>query len=182
MKEKFINLLKNTKREGIEDLIDYLENKTDFFKAPASTKHHLAKEGGLLEHSLNVYERLSTHLGYNNPTVAIVALLHDICKANYYSVSTKNVKNDKGVWEQVPYYTVNDQIPLGHGEKSVIIIQRYIDLTLEEIMAIRWHMGGYEAKENYSYISKAFSNYPLALHLHIADLEAAYLDEKEEAN
>lgn len=180
MKEEFINLLKNTKREGIEDLIDYLENKTDFFKAPASTKYHLAKEGGLLEHSLNVYKRLSSHLGHSNPTVAIVALLHDICKTNYYSTSTRNVKNEKGLWEQVPYYTVNDQFPLGHGEKSVIIIQRYIDLTLEEMMAIRWHMGGYEAKENYSYISKVFSNYPLALYLHIADLEATYLDEKEE--
>ena len=185
MKEKFINLLKSTNREGIDNLIDWLENKTDFFTAPASTKYHLAKEEGLLEHSLNVYEELKHEYGYGSEveyipsTIKIVALLHDICKANFYKTSSRNIKNEQGKWEQVPYYITDDQFPIGHGEKSVILIQKFIDLKLEEIYAIRWHMGGFETKENYNYISNVFNKCNLALMLHIADLKATYIKEKE---
>lgn len=178
MKEKYINLLKSTKREGIEDLIKWLES-TDFFTAPASTKFHLSNESGLLEHSLNVYEEIVRNFeGYDMYTLIIVSLLHDVCKANYYTVSERNVKRN-GEWVKEPYYTVDEEFPLGHGEKSVILIQKYIDLTDEEIAAIRWHMGGFEPKENYSVIGNAFYKYPLALLLHIADLRATYLVEKE---
>lgn len=182
MKKQYIDLLLATKRKGIDNLIEWLET-TDFFIAPASTKYHLSKEGGLLEHSLNVYDELLKEvvvngLNLDNSSLVIVSLLHDLCKANYYSVSERNVKNDNK-WIKEPYYTVNDQFPIGHGEKSVIIIQKYIELTNEEIVAIRWHMGGYESKENYSYLSKVFSEYPLALMLHIADLKSTYLKEKD---
>jgi hypothetical protein len=180
MKDEFIELLKITKRKGINNLIHWLENETDFFTAPASTKYHLSKESGLLEHSLNVYDELVSEYGIsdNISSLIIVALLHDICKANYYSISERNV-NKNGKWIKEPYYTVNDQFPLGHGEKSVILIQRYIDLTDEEIAAIRWHMGAYEPKENYSTLGNVFNKYPLALYLHIADLKATYITEKE---
>lgn len=177
MKEQYIKLLKETKRKGINKLIKWLET-TDFFTAPASTRYHLARETGLLEHSLNVYQNLliEADLCYSSDSLIIVALLHDICKANYYSVSERNVKRENE-WVKEPYYTIDDQFPIGHGEKSVILIQKFIDLTKEEIAAIRWHMGAYESKDNYIYLNKAFEKYPLALYLHIADLKATYIDE-----
>ena len=181
MKEKFLNLLRSVQREGIEDLIKFIES-TDFFKAPASTRFHGNFEGGLLQHSIKVYEILKEKLN-NTPvpmnisedTIKIVALLHDICKVNYYKVDYRNAKNDLGVWEKVLYYTVEDTIPYGHGEKSVMMITEYMKLTVEEKYAIRWHMGLSEPKELYGTLSAAFSKYPLALMLFEADLEATYL-------
>ena len=180
MKEKFIELLKSTKRDGIEEIINFLE-KTDFFKAPASTRFHGNYEGGLLEHSMKVYEILKykvknsvTDINVSDDTLIIVALLHDICKANYYKVDFRNAKNERGEWEKVPYYTVDDTIPYGHGEKSVMMITEYMKLTSEEKYCIRWHMGFTEPKELYSTISLAYKKYPLALLMHEADLEATY--------
>ena len=181
MKEEFLNLLRSVNREGMEDLIKFIES-TDFFKAPASTRFHGNFEGGLLQHSIKVYEILKDKLN-NTPvpmnisedTIKIVALLHDICKVNYYKVDYRNAKNDLGVWEKVPYYTVEDTIPYGHGEKSVMMITEYVKLTVEEKYAIRWHMGLSEPKELYGTLSAAFSKYPLALMLFEADLEATYL-------
>lgn len=186
MKEQFIELLKTTGRENIDLLIEWLEKETDFFTAPASSKYHLSYEGGLLEHSLNVYDELMKECNVSNKdiltSIIIVSLLHDICKANYYKVSYRNVKNKEGKWVQEPYYSVEDAEPLGHGEKSVILIQKFIKLTDEEIMAIRWHMGGFEAKDNYTYLNKAFNQSELALKLHIADLKATYLIENKKVD
>ena len=180
MKEKFLELLKTVKREGIEELIKYLES-SDFFTAPASTKFHGDYEGGLLEHSLKVYDILCEKL--KNPgieinvtedTIKIVALLHDICKTNFYKIDYRNAKNALGVWEKVPYYTIEDTIPYGHGEKSVMMITEYIKLTGEEKYAIRWHMGFSEPKEVYNSLGLAIKKYPLVLLVHEADLEATY--------
>lgn len=177
-KEHYIELLKSTKRKGINKLIKWLET-TDFFTAPASTKYHLSREKGLLEHSMHVLDNLIVEDSEHEfETCIIVALLHDICKANYYSVKERNVKKEDK-WVKEPYYVVDDQFPIGHGEKSVILIQKFIDLTEEEIAAIRWHMGAYESKDNYMYLNKVFEKYSLALYLHIADLKATYIDEKE---
>ena len=180
MKEKFIELLRSTNREGIESLISFLE-KTDFYNAPASTRFHGSYEGGLLEHSMKVYEILSYKLKNNvidlfvpEDTIIITALLHDICKVNFYKVDYRNAKNSRGEWEKVPYYTVDDTIPYGHGEKSVMMISEYIKLTSEEKYAIRWHMGFTEPKEVYTTLGAAFKKYPLALLIHEADLEATY--------
>lgn len=180
MKEQFIELLKSTNREGIDNLINFLE-KTDFFQAPASTRFHGAFQGGLLEHSMKVYEILkekvkNTNIEIKSPndTIIIIALLHDICKTNFYKVDYKNAKNELGVWEKVPYYTIEDQIPYGHGEKSVMMITEYIKLTPEEKYAIRWHMGFTEPKEVYNTIGAAYKKYPLALLLFEADIEATY--------
>lgn len=180
MKEQFIELLKSTNREGIENLISFLE-KTDFFEAPASTRFHGDYKGGLLEHSMKVYEifkekvkHASTEINVSDDTVIITALLHDICKANFYKVDYRNAKNELGVWEKVPYYTIDDQIPYGHGEKSVMMISEYIKLTPEEKYTIRWHMGFTEPKEVYSTIGNAYKKYPIALLLFEADLESAY--------
>ncbi len=179
-KEEFINLLKETNREGIENLLQFLE-KSDFYTAPASTRFHGAEESGLLKHSLKVYEILeqkvknvSIEMNTTEDTVRIVALLHDICKTNYYAVDYRNAKNSLGVWEKVPYYKVEDTIPYGHGEKSVMMISEYIKLTSEEKYAIRWHMGYTEPKELYNTIGAAYTKYPFALLTHEADLEATY--------
>jgi len=205
MKDKFIEIYKNNiKREGADNLLDWLE-KSDFFKAPASTKYHLSVEGGLCTHSLNVYNRLhrivfseEVNLSGNDiesleESVAICALLHDLCKVNFYKPEWKNVKvyapkgskSDEGGrfdWQTVQGYSVDDQLPYGHGEKSVYIISGFMKLSREESMAIRWHIGGFDdSVKGGSYaLNGAFEKYPLALRLHIADLEAAYLDEKEE--
>ena len=178
MKEQFIELLKSTNREGIENLLAFLE-KTDFYVAPASTKYHGAYKGGLLEHSMKVYEILkekikNEKLDVKEDTIIISALLHDICKLNFYKVDYRNAKNEKGEWEKVPYYTIDDTIPYGHGEKSVMMISEYIKLTNEEKYAIRWHMGFTEPKELYGTIGQAYKKYPLALLLFEADLESKY--------
>ena len=180
MEEQFIELLKSTKREGIENLIEFLK-KSDFFTAPASTRFHGSYEKGLMEHSMKVYEILkhkveTSIVPINVPqeSIVIIALLHDICKTNFYKVDYRNAKNALGVWEKVPYYTIEDTIPYGHGEKSVMMITEYIKLTPEEKYAIRWHMGYTEPKELYTTIGEAYKKYPIALLTHEADLESTY--------
>ena len=180
MKEEFISLLRSTNREGIEEVIQFLE-KSDFYKAPASTRFHGSFEGGLLEHSMKVYEILKhkvknsvLDLNVSDDTLIIIALLHDICKVNFYKVDYRNAKNERGEWEKVPYYTVDDTIPYGPGEKSVMMITEYMKLTVEEKYCIRWHMGFTEPKEAYNTLGQAFKKFPLALILHEADLEATY--------
>ena len=187
---EFINIYRTfIKREGADKLLDHLLTKSDFFTAPASSKFHNDFEGGLLSHSVNVYYRL-LHLIENEygenwkevfspESVAIVGLLHDVCKINYYKVSYRNVKKD-GVWEQQPYYTIEDELPYGHGEKSVYIISGFMRLTREEAMAINWHMGGFDDRvKGGSYtVGHAFEKYPLAVFAHSADFLATYLDEK----
>jgi hypothetical protein len=182
IKDQIMNLLSNVNRQGMGKLITYLEQDTDFFIAPASTRFHGNYMGGLAEHSLNVYELFKKKneqydFGLSDDSVIIVSLLHDLCKANYYVESTRNVKKD-GKWVQVPYYTVEDQTPFGHGEKSVILLQQFIRLSKEEVALIRWHMGGYEPKENYNYVSAAWNMYKAGVALHTADLEASYILEK----
>ncbi len=180
MKEKFLELLKSVNREGMDKLIEFIE-KSDFFKAPASTRYHGAYEGGLLEHSMKVYEILTqkvknacVEINVLEESLILIALLHDICKVNFYKVDYRNAKNSFGEWEKVPYYTIEDTIPYGHGEKSVMMITEYIKLTGEEKYCIRWHMGFTEPKESYNALGQAFKKFPLALLVHEADLEATY--------
>ena len=175
-------------RPGSEKLLDWLDKKTDFFTAPASTRFHGACEGGLCMHSLNVYHALHDSFfteGESEESYAICALLHDLCKANYYKAGTRNVKNEAtGQWEKVPYFTTEDTLPYGHGEKSVYMLSGFYygegRLTREEAMAIRWHMGGFDdsVKGGAYYLSNAFDKYPLAVMTHLADLQATYLMEK----
>ena len=198
--KRFEDLLLSVQRDGIQKLVNYI-NKTDFYKAPASTRFHLACEGGLLQHSLNVYDCLTAKKDslvwkpvfdkIPDESLIIMALLHDLCKANFYKEGTKNQKTydpekvaaaepwqrkhdqiGDCIWETVQTYQVDDQLPLGHGEKSVMLLQCYIRLTMQEVMAIRWHMGFSEAKENYNAVGQAMEKYPVVLALHEADLEA----------
>lgn len=171
-------------RNGSHELLEWLR-KTDFFTAPASTRFHCACEGGLVQHSVNVYRVLrQKHFDPetdNEESFAICGLLHDICKAQFYKVSTRNVKNETtGQWEKQPFYAVEDSFPYGHGEKSVFLIERFLRLKTSEAVAIRWHMGGFDetAKGGSFAISLAYDKYPLAVKLHLADLESTYLWEK----
>ena len=173
----------NIARDGAQKLLAWLDT-TDFYTAPASTKFHCACTSGLVMHSVNVYkvlrERYFTE-GDSEESYAICALLHDVCKSQYYKTSTRNVKNEEtGQWEKKPFYMVEDAFPFGHGEKSVYLIERFMRLKPAEAMAIRLHMGGFDdaAKGGSFAISVAFDRYPLAVKLHLADLEATYLREK----
>lgn len=203
---RFEELMRRVNREGKEELLKYIKDETDFYNAPASTNYHLACEGGLLQHSLNVYDCLM--LKKQNPlwepilrdvpmeSIIIVSLFHDLCKANFYVKGTKNVKTydpDKVtaaprwqvkhdtqgdfIWESVPGYRIEDSLPLGHGEKSVIMIMDHMGLTEEEQLAIRWHMAFSEEKSTYNSVGKAMDMYPLLLALHEADTEASKLFE-----
>ncbi|MCI2047231.1 MAG: hydrolase [Faecalibacterium sp.] len=188
-REEFVQLYQtHIQRPGADKLLEWMESNTDFFDAPASTRFHGACPHGLVMHSLNVYHAL--HDSFFTPedseeTFAIISLLHDLCKANFYKTSTRNVKNDAtGQWEKVPFYQVEDMFPYGHGEKSVFLIERLMRLKVEEAVAIRWHMGGFDdsARGGSFAISDAYDRYPLAVKLHIADLEATYLMEHGTSN
>jgi len=184
-KDEFIEIFKKyIKRDGAEALLDYLlSGKSDFFEAPASTRFHLSQPGGLLEHSLNVYKCLKDYLdrprvkevynlNVNEESIAIVALLHDLCKINVYKKSFRNKKDEKGNWVQVPSYEYFDDLPYGHGEKSVYIISGFMKLSREESFAIRYHMG-FSETDNKN-VGDAFSKFPLAFALSTADMEATY--------
>lgn len=184
-KERFISIYQaSIYRDGSEKLLEYLlSDSSDFFHAPASTRFHGAYAGGLLDHSLNVYDCLCDylqrdrsktlyHMQYDQETIAIVSLLHDICKINCYKESMRNTKVD-GVWKQVPYFEYEDTLPYGHGEKSVYIITGFMRLTREEAFAIRYHMG-FSGTEDARNIGFSFEHYPLSFALSTADMEATY--------
>ena len=182
-KELFLSTFrKNVQRPGAEKLLAWMET-TDFFTAPASTRFHAAYEGGLLDHSMNVYNVLiSKHFDPASDDIesfTIVSLLHDLCKAGFYKTELRNRKNDRGEWEKVPVYTVDDQFPYGHGEKSVYLIERFMRLRTEEAKAIRRHkcVCDYSVKGGSYALAHALEKYPLAVKLHLSDLEATYLHE-----
>ncbi len=188
-KERFIDIYrKNITREGADKLLEYLMSEaSDFFTAPASTRYHGSYEGGLVEHSLNVYDCLCDQLSrkrmkemygisYSPESVAIAALLHDLCKVNFYRVSFRNVKDETGRWQSQPYYTIDDSLPYGHGEKSVYIISGFMKLTRDEAFAIRYHMG-FSGNEDNGTVGQALEMFPLAFALTVADMEAAYFME-----
>ncbi|MBR5157741.1 MAG: hydrolase [Clostridia bacterium] len=185
-KEEFIKIYtEKITRDGADKLLEYLlSSASDFFTAPASTRFHGSYEGGLLEHSLNVYYCLEDYLsrprvretyGFNcsEESCAIVSLLHDLCKVNCYKKGTRNVKDKNGVWQTVPTYEFNDEMPYGHGEKSVYIINGFMRLSREEAFAIRYHMG-FAGGEDERNVGSAFAMYPLAFALSTADMEATY--------
>lgn len=187
-KERFIEIYqKNIKREGADKLLEYLL-ASDFFTAPASARYHNSFEGGLCDHSLNVYDCLVSYLDttrvketfgffYSDESIAIVALLHDLCKIAVYKKGFRNVKDEKGQWQRVDTFEYDDQLPYGHGEKSVYIISGYMRLTREEAFAIRYHMGYSSEREDPRNVSAAFEMFPLAFALSTADSEATYFIE-----
>ena len=204
-KEKFINLIKSINREGadIDKLINKLEH-SDFFTAPCSTVYHNAYEGGLCEHSLNVYNRLKQLINTEYPkfisdgtemkeiddyrcpftddTIKIISLLHDISKMNFYEVAERNVKDEKGNWVKVPFIKVKDAhdrfLFSNHEMNSLFMIQQFIPLTMDESAAIVNHMGGKSDDSAKIEITAIYNKYPLATFLHLADMLATFIDER----
>ena len=183
-KERFISLLTSTNREGVNDLLKWLET-TDFYEAPASTRFHGSYKGGLLQHSLNVYDELKRVMStyseidtVSEESIIIAALLHDLCKANLYTVEKRNRKVD-GKWETYDSYITNEKFCFGgHGSKSVFLAQHFIKLSPEEAVAINAHMGSWEEGAA-RYVGSAYEQCPFAWAVHIADEAATYLREKE---
>ena len=160
-KEVFLQIYRdNIHREGADALLDYLEHRSDFFTAPASARFHGSYPGGLCEHSVNVYRCLEAYLERERVR--------------------RNVKGPDGKWQSVPTFFYEDSLPYGHGEKSVYILSGFLRLTREEAMAIRWHMG-FSGDEDKRLVGQAFQQYPLAFALSVADMEATYFLEKDEA-
>ena len=196
-KADFLSIYELIRRPGADKLLAWLES-TDFFTAPAGAKHHGAHAGGLVVHSLNVWNRLreitlrDTINGKaildltpeTNETVAILALLHDVCKVGVYHTETKRRRNpDTGTWEDYQAYTFRDPFPLGHGEKSLYLITKYMALTEEEALAIRWHMGAFDdaVKGGSRALDAAMDVSPGVWRLHEADMCAARIDERKAA-
>lgn len=185
-KERFVELFRSqVTRPGAERLLAWLE-RTDFFEAPAGAMHHGAYPGGLVDHSLNVYDQLLLEPGaleYSGNTLAVCALLHDVCKAGCYHLEDRRRKNpDTDRWETYQRYAFRDPLPLGHGEKSVFLIQRHMDLTDEEALAIRWHMGAYDEayRGGSRALGAAMDCCALVLALHQADMRASQVEKRQE--
>ena len=198
-KEKFKEIVNaHIKRDGIIPLMDWLET-TDFYEAPASTKYHLSVEGGLLTHSLNVYNRLINQcVSVFGPIpdeaqekLAVIALFHDLCKVDVYKKEWKNVKVDSETgsktdaggnfdWDVKQSYSYDDQFPFGyHGAKSAYLIGQFMRLTDEECVSITNHMGAFDRPNGNYTLNKVFERWNLALLLHIADCLATFIDERE---
>jgi len=185
--ELFRSIMSTVERDGKDELMRFIE-KSDFYTAPASTRFHGAYEGGLLEHSLKVYDCLMKKkqtagtvwhevlADIPDESIAVTALLHDLCKTYYYGVEMRN-KKVNGEWIQVPSYRVDDRIPYGHGEKSVMMIDEYMRLKPVERYAIRWHMGPYSGEKDWSTLDAAMDRYPLVMAMFEADMEASHLIE-----
>lgn len=189
LKERAITLLKSTERENIDALISYLENHTDYFTAPASSQFHGAYEGGLVDHCLAVHDNLVKLVAVFNletkpESIILIALLHDLCKTNFYKIGSRNRKNETtGQWEKVAVYEIDDKMPLGHSEKSIILTQQFIKLTKDETLAIRWHMGAFDDSVQGGYggmkaLSNAYHMCHLAAAMHMADMATSYFDGK----
>ena len=190
-KERFVELYrKYITRDGAEAFLQFLLD-SDFFTAPASARYHSSVAGGLCQHSLNVYDCLRAYLArprvqqvygltgedYGEESVAIVALLHDLCKIGCYKAGFRNVKDERGAWQKVPTYNFEDEFPFGHGEKSVWMVMKYMKLTDHEAFAIRYHMG-FSGEEDARTVGQALAKFPLAFALNVADSEATYFLEE----
>lgn len=182
LKQRFLELCKGINRQGINELIAYLEG-SDFFTAPASTRFHGSYEGGLLEHSLNVYDELCRllkaypEIAADSSTVAIISLFHDLCKINLYGKEKRNRKDTNGKWESYDAYVADEKFHYGgHGSKSVFILQNYIKLTAEEAVSINCHMSSWDGNTS---VGAAFEQFPLAWLLHVADESATYIKESK---
>lgn len=175
--KQFTDLLRSTNRQGVENVIKWLE-ETDFKTAPASSQYHNAFRGGLLQHSLNVYNATFDFplwiefMDLKQDTLILTSLLHDVCKADCYIVSSRNKKDENGNWVTVPFYQYEEALPWGHGDKSVILLlQKGLILDNVEISMIRNHMG-FTGSDDERRVGRLFRICPQSMLLHLADMEA----------
>ena len=180
--ERFLMLCRQVKRPGMENLVRWL-GATDFFTAPASTRFHGSYEGGLLEHSLNVYDEAKRlleaypEIDIPEESVIVAALFHDLCKVNFYVKEQRNRKNENGQWEKYDTYSIREKFCYGgHGSKSVFLVQNFMQLTPEEAVAIACHMSSWDGNKD---VGSAFEQCPFAWLIHVADEAATYIKESE---
>ncbi len=191
MKQKFLELAKNINRDGMEGLLSWLENKSDFFEATCSTKYHNNFAGGLCDHSIKVYELFKEKCDYwrnktstlfipDDDSLKIQALFHDICKCNFYKKGSRNVKNETtGQWEKKEIWEICDNFPvMGHGLKSIIMLQNFIKLKDYEIYSIQNHMSIPDNYNDSNSFHKALELYPFIILLHTSDFESSVLLEE----
>lgn len=181
-KKRFLELCSQIKREGVDKLLNWLEN-SDFYICPASTRFHGNYPGGLLEHSLNVYDELVRLINafpevtVPPESVLIASLFHDLCKVNMYKEEKRNRKNEEGQWESYTAYTISEKFAYGgHGSKSVFLIQNFMKLTTEEAVAINCHMSSWDGN---TFVGQAYEQHPFAWLVHVADEAATYIDERK---
>jgi hypothetical protein len=190
--EQFLKATSFIKRLGVKELLNWLETETDFYTSPASRNFHGNFEGGLEFHSL-VVTRYALHnfnflvkekpdLEYLRESVILCALFHDVCKTNYYKKETRWKKDENNKWISYEGWGIKDEFAYGHGEKSVFLISKYIQLTNPEAMAIRWHMGHSEPSVSvpnnaHYYAFNEAINHPLVRLIHCADMLAMTLEE-----
>lgn len=166
-RNKIISELQLTKREGIDNLIEHLD-EIGFFVGPSSTKYHQAYVGGNAEHSIQVFNALDEMnyklcLGISQDSIIITALLHDVCKADGY------IQNKDATFRW------NENAEVGHAKKSLRIISKFIKLSEEEENAILYHMGAYEKKEfDWNELGEAYRHDKLAYYIHVADMRSTY--------
>lgn len=190
--DRFIELLRSTKRDGIEYVIEDLEDY-GFFDAPASCQGHGSFAGGLLEHSLNVYDSaidIRANMIKQRPdleasmpidSIIIASLLHDVCKMDLYQLARRKRRNEIGVYEEYEQYEVHEErFPIGHGEKSVIILLRSgLEMTDDEMTAIRWHMGPWNlSRDDEKFYRHSHKRSPLPAIIHTADTLASAILER----
>lgn len=181
VRQQFESVAKGIDRDGVQELLNWLSG-TDFYTAPASTKYHGNYKGGLALHSLNVYSNMKKmckvyNMPYDDNSIALVSLFHDVCKVGCYKETTRNVKDEStGVWRKEPFYKFEEDFPFGgHGSKSVYLVQHFVPLQPDEAAAINSHMGAWDSS-TYSNTSAVFENNPLAWALHVADEAATYIN------
>lgn len=185
-KERFLELCSKVNREGMSELLKWLES-SDFYYCPASARFHGSHPGGLLKHSLNVYDEMMRlakaypEVELSEETVIVTSLFHDLCKVNLYATEKRNRKNAQtGAWESYDAYTYNEKLHYGgHGSKSVFILQNYIKLSTEEAVAINCHMSSWDGNKD---VGAAFEQFPVAWLLHVADESATYIREGKETH
>lgn len=200
-KQRFVDCCQQyIHRDGLDKILAYLD-KSDFYEAPSSASFHLNVKGGLCKHSINVFEtalKIREHIAQeaiesgespftevpSTESVAVAALFHDICKVKLYHEVEKWKKDANGRWMNYPGYELKDDFPLGHGEKSCLMLSWYMRLKPDEMLAIRWHMGpwgvnmnSFEDQRNYD---TAHSLYPLVMIIHTADCLAASIMERDD--
>lgn len=175
IQQEIERLLLSVNRDGIEKLIQYIRDN-GFFEAPCSGGYHLAHEGGLAEHSLNVYkiakqicETFEVNVEQNS--LILVSLLHDLGKIGQYGKPyyVPNILKSGKQSESKPYETNKDLLPEDHEIRSVEIAGRFIELTEEESWVIKMHNGLYGT---FKYQIQGHET-PLYLIIHFADMWAS---------
>lgn len=184
--EDRVLIFKDTMRDIVSDNTINELLDLGFFQAPASLKYHGSYQGGLFDHSFIVAKNLlqmTNHLRLEwelERSPLLIGMFHDLCKVDSYKPSTilvdsKQTKHPISLPDPTRWEYNTDQLFLGHGDKSVMLLSQFFKLTLEEICCIRYHMGAFTEKEEWNDYTNAIKTYPNVLWTHTADMIASHM-------